>query len=304
MLKKTKYDAIVCGAGPAGLSAAIYLARGSLKTLLIEKQYPGGQMANTHLIENYPGVPNANGVELAMAMAEQATELGVEIVYDFIKKIDFKKKEIKTVDNIYTAPSIIIAFGATSRQLGLENEDKLTGKGVGYCAICDGALYRNQPIFVIGGGNTALEDALYLLNFSKDVYLVHRRDEFRATGTIVDKVKKSKVKIIYDSVPEKLLGDDKLSGVVIKNVKTGKTTEYKAGALFVAIGQEPNIELVKDDLKLSKKKYIVVDEKMRTNIGGVYACGDIIDKEIRQIVTACSDGVIAALDIIQKKNKE
>ena len=234
------YDVIILGAGPAGLTAGIYAARGGLKTVIVESKAVGGQAALTAEIENYPGFKNISGFELTSLMQSQCENLGVEFVYDITSELDLQS-DVKTVKTAYSGTlegkTVIIATGALPRTLGVERESAFIGGGVSYCATCDGAFFKGKPVAVVGGGNTAVEDALYLKNFASEVYLIHRRDALRASAVLSDKIKSSGVKILWDSVITELVGDNKLQAVLVKNVKTGETERVDCNGLFVAVGQ-------------------------------------------------------------------
>jgi thioredoxin reductase (NADPH) len=292
------YDVAIIGGGPAGLTSALYSARGGLKTILIEKLGMGGQAALTYSIDNYPGVPDVSGIELGTKMASQIEKFGVEVVYDEVKDVDVKEKVITTeYSGEIRAKSIILAMGATSKLIGVSGEVKLTGRGVCYCAVCDGAFFKDKVVAVVGGGNTAVEDALYLTRFASKVYLIHRRNEFRASKVLSDTVKNSSVKIIWDTVVLSINGENKVKGITIKNVHTSDVRDIELDGVFVAIGQTPKSELVKDKVEINAEGYIVADEDMKTNVPGIYAAGDIRVKNFRQIVTATADGAIASLAI-------
>ena len=287
------YDLIILGAGPAGLSAGIYAARGGLKVAVMDKLSFGGQLALTSEIENYPGYDKISGFELALKMLKHAQTFGVELINDEVVDVDLEKKIIKSASNLYTTRAIVIALGASPRLLGNPREKELTGSGVSYCATCDGAFFRNKPVAVIGGGNTAIEDALYLSRFCSKVYLVHRREGFRATKYELDKAHKTdNIEFVVNSVVDEILGKFTVEGVVVKNKQDERRT-LDVNGIFVAIGRNPNTSLLKG-VELSESGYIKVDSEMRTNIPKVYAAGDIIEKSLRQVVTACADGAIAA----------
>lgn len=288
------YDLIVLGAGPAGLTAGIYAARGGLGVAIIENKAVGGQAALTAEIENYPGFTNVSGFELTSLMQAQCEGLGVDFVYENPVNVhlDGDVKRIETSSSVYESKAVVIATGALPRTLGLERESALTGAGVSYCATCDGAFFRGKPVAVVGGGNTAVEDALYLEKFASEVWLIHRRDELRASALLAERVKASSVKIVWDSVVTELVGENRLQSVTVKNVKTGETSSLAVNGLFVAVGQRPATEWIKG-LAL-EDGYIVTDEEMRTGIAGVFAAGDVRKKSLRQIVTAAADGAIAA----------
>lgn len=287
------YDILILGAGPAGITAGIYGARGGLDVAIIDKMSFGGQLALTSEIENFPGFSSINGFELSYKMQQQAESLGVKFLYEEIVEVDLENKQVKTTQNTYNAKAIIIALGASPRLLGNAREAELTGSGVSYCATCDGAFFRNKAVAVIGGGNTAVEDAIYLANFCSKVYLVHRREGFRATKYEMDKLhSKQNIELVLNSVVSEILGENVVEGVVVTNKQEEKRVLQVSG-IFVAIGRNPNTELFVDKLQL-ENGYIVVDSEMRTNLPNIYACGDIIAKNLRQVVTACSDGAIAA----------
>lgn len=297
---KDIYDIAIVGGGPAGLTCALYSARGGMKTAIIESMGMGGQTALTNMIDNYPGVPEIEGIELSNKMAEQVDKFGVNTIYDEVTDINVNDKIITTS---YTEPiqarTIVLAMGASPKKLKVPGEEKFTGRGVGYCAVCDGAFYKNKTVAVVGGGNTAVEDALYLTRFAKEVYIIHRRNEFRATRILSEKIKKSNVDIIWDSVVTDINGNNKVDKVILKNVKTNDLTDLKVDGIFIAIGQKPRTDIIIDKLNLDKEGYIITDEEMRTNIEGIYAAGDIRKKAFRQIVTATSDGAIASLTASQ-----
>lgn len=291
------YDVIILGAGPAGLTAGIYAARGGLKTVIVERKAAGGQAALTAEIENYPGFKNISGFELASLMQAQCADLGVDFVYDSPETLSLDG-EIKSVETAYSGTvegrTAIIATGASPRPLGLPRETELIGSGVSYCATCDGAFFKGKPVAVVGGGNTAVEDALYLANFASEVYLIHRRDALRASALLADKVKNAKgVTILWDSVVTALNGDNRLSSVTVKNVKTQSERDLAVNGIFIAAGQTPASELLPAEI-LDDKGYVVTDANMATCIAGVFAAGDVRQKELRQVVTAAADGAIAA----------
>ncbi len=295
------YDTIIIGAGPAGLSAGIYARRGGLKTVIIEKQSVGGQAQTAADIQNYPGIPSTSGFDLCYAMMNQCTTFGADFVFDTILQIslvgEVKKVTLASGTGI-EGKTVIIASGASARNLGVENENEFIGKGVSYCATCDGAFFKGKTVAVIGGGNTAAEDALYLEKLAKKVYLVHRRNALRADKILCDRLEKSGVSIIWDSVVESLSGEDKIAQVTLKNVKNDTLMPLLVDGVFVAIGEIPNSQLF-ENVEKTSSGYIVTNDVMRTNIDGVYAVGDVREKSLRQVVTACADGAIAADDIIK-----
>lgn len=298
------YDVIIVGTGPAGLTAAIYASRANLKLIVFEGSQPGGQLTTTTEIENFPGFPEGiTGPELMDKMRTQAQRFGAETVYKLIKKVDFSKHPFTLwtdEDEEYTADSVIISTGASARYLGLESENKLRGFGVSACATCDGFFYRDKEIMVVGGGDTALEEALYLTHFGSKVTLVHRRDEFRGSTIMSDRVKAhEKIEIKWDSVVDEVLGEPGpigLNGVRLKNVKTGKTEDISCAGLFIAIGHKPNTKIFKDFIDLDENGYIITSPKgSETTLEGIYACGDVQDPHYRQAITAAGSGATAAI---------
>lgn len=294
------FDIIILGAGPAGLTAGIYAARGGLSALVIEDKAPGGQAALTAKVENYPGIPDINGFDLAFAMLNQAKSFGVKVRTGKIEslKLAGDEKQVRLANGKeFSAKAVIIATGAKSRLLGLDNEPELTGKGISYCATCDGMFFKDKTVAVVGGGNTAVEDALYLENLAKKVYLIHRRNELRADKILAERIKSSSVEILWDSVVVKAFGDDNLTEIEVKNVKTDSLSRVLVDGLFVAVGQTPNtlfLENADKKPQLTDGGYIKADEEMRTDIEGVFVAGDVREKTLRQIVTAAADGAIAA----------
>lgn len=293
------YDCLVIGAGPGGLTAAIYCSRANLKVAVLEKLMPGGQVASTYKIDNYPGVPEVSGVDLALKMFDQATALGVE--YLPMEVIDIKKEKdiflVKTNDQILQAKTVIVATGTKNRKLHVEGEEKYLGKGISFCAICDGSFYQGQDVLVVGGGNSALEESLYLSSIVNKVYIINITDEPTAFKNVQDKVKKTKnIKVFNNSEVIAFEGDDTLKEVKVKNLKTKEVTSFKVNGCFEYIGHIPNTDFLKDLGILNKYGYIVVDGNKETKVKGLFGVGDVIDKEIRQITTATGDGTIAALN--------
>jgi len=290
------FDYIIIGAGPAGLSSAQYAARSGLKTIVLEAMGAGGQVAQIFELENYPGVfPAVNGYDFVETLRKQAEAFGAQIKQVQVSSIDKKGKDfvIQTKDVTYTAPALCMATGAVHKSLGVPGEAELTGKGVSYCATCDGPFFRNKKIVVVGGGDSACSEAIYLSTISSDVSIIHRRNEFRAQKAIVDKMLAAGVKPIYDSIVTKINGDVKVSSVTLENVKTGESSELDCNAVFIFAGMAPQTDLV-DMIKKDQQGYIVTDEYMQTSIPGLFAAGDVRSKPFRQIVTAASDGAIAA----------
>lgn len=293
------YDIIIIGAGAAGMTAGIYASRGALKTLIIEGTSVGGQMNSTYEIDNYPGmVDNPNGVTLSQRMKEHAEKFDIEFSTETVKEIlgaNDRIKTVKTRKNIYHTKTIIFATGAKPKKGGIVGEDRFYGMGVSYCATCDGAFFKGQDTLVIGGGNTAFEDALYLANFAKSVTIIHRRDTFRAAKTLVQKAQNNKkINIITDSVVTEIKGDTTVSSVIVLNKKTNKSTEMSVNGVFVAIGVIPTSDMAGKYVETDDRGFIKTNEYLETNISGIYAAGDVRNTPLRQIVTAAADGAIAA----------
>ncbi len=303
------YDIIIIGGGPAGLTASIYALRAKKSVLLIERYAPGGQVAQTGKIENYPGFKSIDGLELSNLMFEQASDLGLETIYTDVIKYDLlgKVKKVETYDGTFECKAVVLALGAVARQLDVENEKKFIGKGISYCATCDGNFFKDKNVAVVGGGNTSFEDCLYLADIVNKIYLIHRRDEFRGDKHTLLKLKEfekvGKIEFVLNSVVKALNGEDKLISVVVENKIDKTLREIFVDGLFVAIGRRPDTSLIQDIITLDENGYIITDENMRTNIDGVYAVGDVRQKRLRQIVTACSDGAISAVDIIDYISK-
>lgn len=296
------YDIIILGAGPAGLSAGIYGARSKKKVLIIEKAIDGGQMAETISIENYPGINKISGAELGQKMAEQAKSFGAEIVSDQVESIDIKGdiKKIQGKLGTYEAKSLIIAQGSIPRPLDAKGEEKFKGKGISFCATCDAAFYEDLDVYVVGGGDAAIQEALFIANFAKKVHIIHRRDRLRAAQDIQERAfNNKKIDFIWDTCVDEVKGDKIANELVIRNLKTGEVKSIKSDGpfgIFVFIGYLPNTDLYKDIIDLDDKGYIITDDEMRTKIDGVFAAGDIRKKTIRQVVTAAGDGAIAAMN--------
>ena len=293
------YDIIIIGAGPAGLTAAIYGRRANKKVLVLEALTYGGQIVNTTVIDNYPALPHVTGFDFATNLYNQATELGAEIKFEkVINIIVDKEKKVITDSNEYTSRAIIIATGADRRKLGLENEDKFTGSGISYCATCDGNFFKDKEVAVNGGGNTALTDALYLADIASKVYLIHRRDEFRGSESLVNEVKKrNNIELVLNSKVTKLNGDNHLTSIEITN-NDGSTRELLISCLFVAIGQVPVTENFVKLIDVDDNGYAIAGEDMKTKVAGLYVAGDVRKKSLRQLATAISDGAIAATEAI------
>lgn len=300
-----EYDVIVVGAGPAGLTAAIYGARANKKVLVLEANTFGGQIVAASCIENYPAIPHVSGYDFSKSLYEQVIELGAEVKFEKAIDADFESdlKKIVTEENEYYCKAVILACGAHNRSLGLENEKELIGKGVSYCASCDGAFYKNKTVAVNGGGNTALDDALYLSDICKKVYLIHRRDEFRGAIRTVNKLKKKEnVEFILNSNITKIIGDDKLEAIEVTSTD-GEVKSLKINGLFIAIGQVPETNNLTKDLEVDDNGYIVCGENTKTSIPKVYVAGDIRAKKLRQLTTAVSDGSVAMVMALEELNQ-
>ena len=292
------YDTIIIGAGPAGMTAALYAARSNLKVALLERGIPGGQMNNTADIENYPGYANISGPELAEKMFEPLENLGVEHLFGLVEKIEDRGdfKEIVTEDERFEAKTVIIASGANHRHLGVPGEEDYNSRGVSYCAVCDGAFFRDEDLLVVGGGDSAVEEAIFLTRFAKSVTIVHRRDELRAQKVLQDRAfANEKIRFVWDSVVESIHGDErKVTGVTFKNVKTGETSQADFGGIFIYVGLDPVSEFAKDLGITDEAGWILTDYQMKTSVAGIYAVGDVRQKDLRQITTAVGDGAIAS----------
>lgn len=292
------YDMIIIGGGPGGYTAALYAARAGLDTVVLEKLSAGGQMALTTQIDNYPGFPEGvDGFQLGEDMRAGAERFGAKTVYAEVFEADLKKepKEIRTSDGTFYGKTVVIATGANPRELGVEGEQALVGKGVNYCAACDGMFYKGKTVAVIGGGNTAAAEAMHLSRICQKVYLIHRRDTLRATQIYHAPLENAdNVEFRWNSRVIRLIHEDRLTGIEIADVHTGERQEISLDGIFVSIGRRPNTELVAGQLQLDESGYIIADESTRTNIPGVFAVGDVRTKAVRQIVTAVADGAVAA----------
>lgn len=293
------FDIIIVGAGTAGLSAAIYAVRAGKRVLILEKKTYGGQIVNTPEVENYPGIAKISGFEFATNLCNQAKDLGAELKYEGVVSIERHTAQIFKVitdSKEYTCSAVILATGAKNRPLGVAGEEKLIGAGVSYCATCDGMFFRGRDVAVVGGGNTALEDALFLSNYCNKVYLIHRRDEFRGEKRQADRIReKSNVELVLSSKVVELKYDDAVTGVVVESTKDGARRELQVQGVFVAIGQMPDNEAYAELVDLDSKGYIVAGEDCRTSCDGIFVAGDCRTKKVRQLATAAADGAVAAL---------
>jgi thioredoxin reductase (NADPH) len=301
--KEDVYDVIIIGGGPAGLTSGIYTTRARLSAILIEKLGIGGQASITDRIENYPGfIGGISGPELVHTMEEQAKSFGMRIVFGEVTRIELsdesniKKVFVNDEPEPYQCLSIIIAAGNEQRKLGVPGEKEYAGKGVSYCATCDGAFFKDLAIAVVGGGDVALEEALFLTRFAKKIYIIHRRDRLRATKILQERAfSNNKIEFIFDSVVDEIFGQIMVEGVKVRNLKTGEKKDLEINGVFVFIGWTPSLSFIGNTVKRSEDGYIIVDKEMGTSRGGVFACGDCCKKNLRQIVTACGDGATAAL---------
>ena len=297
-MEQNVFDTIVIGGGPGGYTAALYTARAGFSALVLEKLSPGGQMATTDQIDNYPGFPQGvNGFELALEMQKGAQRFGAQTELAEVLQVDLRGpvKEVVTQKETYRAPTVVLATGASPRELGLPGERELRGRGVSYCATCDGMFYRGKTVAVVGGGNTAAADVLYLSRLCEKVYLIHRRDQLRASRVYLEPLKQAEnVEILWDSQVTELLYGETLTGAKVRYKKTGETRELSLDGLFLAVGQLPNTQLFQGQVELDAAGYVVADETTRTNLPGVFAVGDLRQKPLRQVVTAAADGAVAA----------
>lgn len=301
------YDTIILGGGPAGISAGVYCARGNIDCAIIDTSLLGGQPTNYLEIENYLGFSSIEGWELSEKFEQHLDKFNVEkFTMEEIQNIDLisNPKVIKTLKGEYKAHSVIIATGAKSTKLGVSGEKEYTGKGVSYCAVCDGAFYKDKTVVVVGGGNAAVEEGIYLTKFASKVYIVHRRDSLRADKIVQERAfKNEKIEFVWDNIVEEIKGDSKVESVVLKNVKTNKTTEMKTDGVFPYIGFTPNCDNFNGQLKQDEKGFIVTDEYMQTSIPGVFAIGDVRVTPLRQVITAVADGAVAGVSAVKYLEK-
>ena len=298
---KTSYDVIIIGAGPAGYTAGIYCSRARHDTLIISGLLPGGQLMNTTDVENYPGFDEGiMGPDLMLTMRKQAERMNTTIIDDVVVNVDFRTKPFKvlTGSEEYEAKAVIVCTGATPRKIGIEGEQTFSGKGVSYCATCDGAFFRNQDIAVVGGGDTCMEEATFLTKFASKVHIIHRRDTFRASKIMQDRaLNNENIEVHWNSVIEDIKGDQKVQQIVLKDTKTGENKTLEMGGVFVAIGHEPNTELFKNQLEMDENGYIIQKQNTETSVKGVFTAGDVHDHRYRQAVTAAGFGCMSAIDV-------
>ncbi|MGI0041526.1 MAG: thioredoxin-disulfide reductase [Nitrosopumilaceae archaeon] len=299
--KKKKFDVIIIGSGPAGYTAAIYTARARRDTLVISGILPGGQLMLTTEVENYPGFADGIfGPELMSIMRKQTERMGATIVDDEVVNVDFRHKPFKVLTSTeeYEAEAVIICTGASPRKIGAKGEQEFGGKGVSYCATCDGPFFRNQDIVVTGGGDTAMEEAIFLTKFGKSVHVVHRRDKLKASKVMQERAfENQKIKFHWNKIVDEIIGKDKVTQVIIRDVATNEKQTLDAGAIFVAIGHEPNTKLYKGQIELDEQGYIVLKDHTKTTVEGVFAAGDVHDHRYRQAVTAAGFGCMAGIDV-------
>ncbi|MFH1699966.1 MAG: thioredoxin-disulfide reductase [Candidatus Zixiibacteriota bacterium] len=305
MAEEKNYDIVIVGGGPGGITAGLYGSRANLKTVMIEKYMPGGQIANTEEVEDYPGFEHISGAELAMKMTDHAKKFGLEVLSDEIVEIrsegDYRKVAVGVSGDTYVGKAMVVCTGGTPVLLNVPGEKELTGRGVSYCAICDGAFFKEQVIAVAGGGDAAVEEAIFLTKFGSKVIIIHRRDKLRAQKIIQERAfNNPKIEFIWDSVVEKINGEAKIESLSLKNVKTGEISTLDVGACFVFIGFKPNTSILPDDIKMNEQGYVITDYKMETSVPGIYVCGDIRVQLVRQITNAVGDGTTAAMAAVYR----
>lgn len=301
--KELFYDTVILGGGPAGLSAAIYASRGNVKTAVVDLTMFGGQPSNYLEIENYPGFPISGGYDLMEKFEEQADKFGVDkYPMQEIQRVDLKSeiKVIESLEYVFKTKSVIIATGAQASKLGIAGEKEFLGRGVSYCAVCDGAFYREKTVCVVGGGNAAVEEAAYLTKFADKVYVIHRRDKLRADKIVQERAfKNPKLEFVWNTVPLEIKGSDNVETLVVQDVLTKETREIKTDGVFPYIGFSPNVEFFNGQLKQTEKGFIETDERMQTSLEGVFAAGDVRNTPLRQVITAASDGALAACTCVK-----
>ncbi len=305
MAEEQHFDIIVVGGGPGGLTAGMYGARAELKTVVIEKYLPGGQIALTEDVEDYPGFERISGPELATRIADHAKKFGLEVISDEVTEVRSEAEDRKVVVGAsgatYVAKQVVIATGGSPVHLKVPGEKEFSGRGVSYCAICDGAFFKDQVIAVVGGGDAAVEEGMFLTKFGSKVHIIHRRDQLRAQKIIQERAfKNEKVNFIWDTVVKEIKGDKKVQSLLLENVKTGETSTLDVGAIFVFIGFHPNTQMLPDDIKKNEAGYLITDYKMETSIPGIYACGDVRAQLVRQITNAVGDGTTAAMAAVYR----
>lgn len=291
---------IVIGAGPSGITCAIYLKRAGIEPYLIESMMPGGKVSLTHKVENYPGFDSINGADLAFKLQDQLDKNQIQINFETVTKVEKRDNlvYVQTSNDEYLANAVVIATGTKEKKLGIEGEDKFLYKGISFCAVCDGGFFKGKPMAIIGGGNSALEEALYLDSIARPLYLIHRRNEFRGDQIVLDQIKtKENIKILTPYVPVCFKGDDTLKSLVLENVETKEQMEVEVNGVFEYVGAIPNTEFIVNQEILDSRGYVKVNERMGTEVEGIYAIGDVTVKELRQIVTATSDGAIAGINV-------
>ena len=296
-MQEYNYDVVILGGGPAGLAAGIYASRGAVKTAVIDINMFGGQPSNYLELENYPGFPTVGGFDLMEKFEEHADKFGIEkFPMQEIKSVDLKNKTVSTSDTTFNAKTLIIATGAQPLKLNVPGEKEFVGRGVSYCAVCDGAFYKDKIVAVVGGGNAAVEEAMYLTKFASKVYLIHRRDELRADKIVQERAfKNEKIEFIWNSVVEEIIGDELVNSLVIKNVKSNEVSTLEINGIFPYIGMTPNVDLFNGQLEQDARGFIVTDNMMQTSLNGVYAIGDVRTTPLRQVITATADGAVAAV---------
>jgi thioredoxin reductase (NADPH) len=305
MGEEKNYDIVIVGGGPGGITAGLYGSRANLKTVMIEKYMPGGQIANTEEVEDYPGFEHISGAELAMKMTDHAKKFGLEVLSDEVIEIrsdgDYRKVAVGAGGDTYVGKAMVVCTGGSPVLLNVPGEKELTGRGVSYCAICDGAFFKEQVIAVVGGGDAAVEEAIFLTKFGSKVIIIHRRDELRAQKIIQERAfNNPKIEFVWDSVVEKVNGEAKIESLSLKNVKTDESSILDVGACFVFIGFHPNTNILPKEIKMNDQGYVITDYKMETTIPGIFVCGDIREQLVRQITNAVGDGTTAAMAAVYR----